>query len=192
MMRPNRPSTELKISMTRILTNLPQVSTPLCFQHIKHNVQAGISSIRQCRTAAIDAHTDTANQIAHPHRDARPEQRVAGIVVAGRVYVVRGDGFELRGEDDGHDDAVDGDNLAEDDRDKVLGSYSGGFDATANNGGAGDEDSPRCACKMLLCGCCCTRSGVYHAAPTTERPMQRAMPKLAHVYGDMLSRKAPT
>jgi hypothetical protein len=32
----------------------------------------------------------------------------------------------------------------------------------------------------------------YHAEPTTERPMQSAMPTLANVYGDTLSRKAPT
>ena len=31
----------------------------------------------------------------------------------------------------------------------------------------------------------------YHAAPTTERPMQRAMPADAHPYGDIDSRKSP-
>ena len=32
----------------------------------------------------------------------------------------------------------------------------------------------------------------YHAEPTTERPMHSAIPTLANVYGEMLSRKAPT
>jgi len=31
-----------------------------------------------------------------------------------------------------------------------------------------------------------------HAAPTTERPMQRAIPVLAHAWGEMLRRKSPT
>ena len=40
----------------------------------------------------------------------------------------------------------------------------------------------------------CDRIGVfiYHAAPTTESPMQSAMPRSAHAYGDIDSRKAPT
>jgi hypothetical protein len=32
----------------------------------------------------------------------------------------------------------------------------------------------------------------YQAEPTTERPMHRAIPRLAQVYGDMDSRKRPT
>ena len=35
-------------------------------------------------------------------------------------------------------------------------------------------------------------SYTYHADPTTDRPMQRAIPKLAHVKGETLSRNAPT
>ena len=58
------------------------------------------------------------------------------------MYVVGGHGVEFRGEDDGHDDAVDGDDFAKDDGDEVFGSYSGGFDAAADNGGAGDEYAP--------------------------------------------------
>jgi len=34
--------------------------------------------------------------------------------------------------------------------------------------------------------------GRYHAAPTTERPMQRPIPRLAHAYGDTVSRNRPT
>jgi hypothetical protein len=32
----------------------------------------------------------------------------------------------------------------------------------------------------------------YHAAPTTERPMQSAIPVHAHAYGEIDSRKFPT
>ena len=32
----------------------------------------------------------------------------------------------------------------------------------------------------------------YQAAPTTESPMQRAIPRVAHVCGDTVSRKSPT
>ena len=32
----------------------------------------------------------------------------------------------------------------------------------------------------------------YHAAPTTDRPMQRPMPRSAHACGDTLSRNRPT
>ena len=33
---------------------------------------------------------------------------------------------------------------------------------------------------------------IYHAAPTTERPIHRPMPRSAHTYGDIDSRNAPT
>lgn len=32
----------------------------------------------------------------------------------------------------------------------------------------------------------------YHAAPTTERPIHKPIPKSAHAYGETDSRKAPT
>lgn len=39
---------------------------------------------------------------------------------------------------------------------------------------------------------CSPFSKTYHAAPTTERPMQSAIPRSAQAYGDTDSRKAPT
>lgn len=48
----------------------------------------------------------------------------------------------LGGEDDGHNDTVDSDDFAEDDGDKVLCSDSWGFDTSAEDGGACDEDTP--------------------------------------------------
>lgn len=55
---------------------------------------------------------------------------------------VAADGREFGGEDDGHDDAVDGDDLAEDDGDQVLGPDAWRFNTAAEDGGAGDEDAP--------------------------------------------------
>lgn len=49
---------------------------------------------------------------------------------------------EFSGEDDGHDDAVDGDDLAEDDGDEVLGADARCFDTAAEDGGAGYEYAP--------------------------------------------------
>jgi hypothetical protein len=107
------------------------------------------------------------------------------------MYVICRYGVKLRGEDDGHDYAVDGDDFAEDDGNEVLSSNSRCLDTTTDDGRAGDEDPPANVLETST-DSLCTRSQTYHAAPTTESPMQRAMPKLAHVYGDMLSRKAPT
>ena len=50
--------------------------------------------------------------------------------------------MDFGAEDDGHDDAVDGDDFAEDDADEVFGADAGRFDAAAEDGGAGDEDAP--------------------------------------------------
>lgn len=106
-------------------------------------LQSRVRSISQGRTATIDAYRDTANQVAHAHGNARPEQRIASIVVArGKQVLGVGDGIELRGEDDSHDDAIDGDDFAEDNGDQILGSYPGRLDAAADNGHARCEDAP--------------------------------------------------
>ena len=142
-MSPNSPRTEEKISMTRILTNLylRQHTLPRLLHKIV-NIQAWIRSVGQCRTGPVDTDTDSTNEIAHAHEHARPEQRISGVVVAAAVECIAADGGEFGGEDDGHDDAVDGDNFAEDDGDEVFGADSRGFDAAAEDGGAGDEDAP--------------------------------------------------
>jgi hypothetical protein len=49
---------------------------------------------------------------------------------------------------------------------------------------------PLCDCQMPCLQNASRRT--YHAEPTTERPMHSAMPTLANVYGEILSRKAPT
>jgi hypothetical protein len=52
------------------------------------------------------------------------------------------DRADLGLEDDGHDDTVDGDDLAEDDGNQVLCPDSWGLDTTSQDRGAGDEDTP--------------------------------------------------
>jgi hypothetical protein len=58
------------------------------------------------------------------------------------VQVVGRHALELGGEYDGHDDAVDGHHLTEDDGDEVLGRYPRRFDTAPDDGRAGDEDAP--------------------------------------------------
>ncbi len=106
------------------------------------NIQGGIGSIRQRGAAPVDADGDAAHQVAHADCDARPEEGKARVVAVGRVGGLALDGVQLAREDDGHDDAVDGDDLAEDDGDEVLGADARGADTAAKDGRAGDEDAP--------------------------------------------------
>lgn len=97
MIRPKRPNTDEKISMTRILTNLansqPRVRLPVpaCDQ----NLQARVRSICQSCTATVDAHTNTANQVTHAAEQTTPEDCVAGVVVATAVQRIPGDVVDL-------------------------------------------------------------------------------------------------
>lgn len=50
----------------------------------KHDLQRGICSISKRCATAVDAYTDTANQVAHADRNASPEQRVSGELVGSR------------------------------------------------------------------------------------------------------------
>lgn len=100
-----------------------------------------------------------------------------------------GGGCYLRREDYRHDDTVNGDDLAEDDGDEILRSYAWGFDAASEDRYAGYEDAPgddqRRASRRKW-------NVSYHAAPTTDNPMQRPIPIFAQVYGDTVSRNWPT
>lgn len=156
----------------------------------KIHIQSGISSISQGRATSVDTNGDTANQVAHADCETSPEQRVASEVVGAGVELLSiRDRLHLGGEDDGHDDAVDGNDFAENDGDQVLGSYPGSLDTTTDDGHTSCEDAPA----MTLEGACIVASvRTYQAEPTTERPMHKEMPKLAQVYGDMDSRKRPT
>lgn len=117
-----------------------------CFQPLGFlfcvDVQTRICGIAQSRSTAVNPHGDATDQITEADGQTAPEQRIAGVVVLDVEGRVAAHGADLGGEDDGHDDAVDGDDFAEDDGDEVLGADARGFDAAADNRGAGDEDAP--------------------------------------------------
>ena len=150
MIRPKRPNTELKISITSILTKLR-----ICQRRFggvggePGYIQGRIGRIRKRGTAAVDTDGNAAYQVAHADRDARPEERVARVVAVGRVCGLALERVQLGREDDGHDDAVDGDDFAEDDGDQVLGSDSRRPDTSAEDGRACDENAPAHV-RMLL------------------------------------------
>ena len=144
-MRPKSPRTELKISMTRILTNLyRKVSTHSIRENGEQvsNVQARISSISERSTATVDTNRNTADQVASADQQTRPEQGKSSVVVAARSCGIRANRGHLRREDDGHDNTVNGDDFAENDGDQVLCSDSGSLDTSSENRGAGNEDTP--------------------------------------------------
>lgn len=105
--------------------------------------QCRVGGVCQSRATPVDAYTDTANQVAHSNSQASPEQRVSGENVGRRVdlfdVVELG---ELGGEDDGHDDAVNGDDFAENDGDQILGSYPRRLNTSSENGNTCRPDSP--------------------------------------------------
>lgn len=174
MINPNSPSTELKISMTRILTNLRE--SVYDFARVKVRSQAGVCSVGEGRAASVDADGHAADEVARSDCQSTPKQRVSSVVVRSRIEGIAGNRSELRGEDDGHDDTVDRDHFAEDDGDQVLRPYSRGFDTAAEDRDPSDEDSPGSCQSEEVCFGGMTE---YQAAPTTERPMQRPMPRSA-------------
>lgn len=106
------------------------------------SLQARIGSISESGATSVDANGNTANQIAEPNGDASPEQRISSVVVALGVDLALGDRDELRGENDRHNHTVDSHNLAENDGNQVLGPDSGCPNTTADDRGAGEEDTP--------------------------------------------------
>jgi hypothetical protein len=60
---------------------------------------------------------------------------------------------QLRGEDDGHNDAVDGNDFAEDDGDQVLRSYPWRLDTSADDGDTGRPDSPGYMSELYATAC---------------------------------------
>jgi hypothetical protein len=121
------------------------------------NSQGRIRSICQRSTTSVDADTDTADQIAHSDRQSRPEQRISGVVVTRRVYIISRYWWDLGGKDDGHDDAVDSDDFAEDNGDEIFGPDSRCLYATADDGGTGDENAPIVIVRFRLWYCICRR-----------------------------------
>jgi hypothetical protein len=101
---------------------------------IGRHIQSGISSIGQRSAASVDADSHTTDQVAHADSDTGPEERVTRVVAVGGICGLTLERVDLGGEDDGHDDAVDGDDFAEDDGDEVLGANPRGPHASAENG----------------------------------------------------------
>lgn len=108
----------------------------------RKDLQRRVRSVGQRSTGAVDTNTDTADQVAHADKRAAPEKGVSGVVVASRVGGVTANLSQLGGEDDAHDDSVDGDDLAENNRDQVLGADSWRLDTTTEDRSSGNEDSP--------------------------------------------------
>jgi len=79
----------------------------------RENLQATIRRISKSSTTAVDTDGDTANKVAEPDCNSSPEQRISGVEVALRVELGFGNRGELCGEDDGHNDAVNSHDLAE-------------------------------------------------------------------------------
>lgn len=86
MIKPKRPNTDEKISITRIFTNLqPHLSAilphnssrlpcqPNPYSEYRLYSQTRIRSVGQCSTTPIDPHTNSTDQIAHPDQYPRPK-----------------------------------------------------------------------------------------------------------------------
>ncbi|KAI6759710.1 hypothetical protein HG530_010390 [Fusarium avenaceum] len=106
------------------------------------NLDEAVDVIGQSSTTTVDTNGNTADKIAHADCDTRPEEGISGVVGLGGVELGASDVLDLLREDDGHDDAVDGDDLTEDNGDQVLGSDAGGLNTTTENRRAGNEDAP--------------------------------------------------
>lgn len=156
-----------------------------------------------------------ARQVAHTTAYARPEQSVAGSnVEVFRVYERARLGevglLHLCLKDDGDDDSVDGDRLAEDDA-AAAHATSGGPAGARRQGGCGHTHRPRqCVC---ACGACREpmaklwrrqREAAAHlirflermrgartAAPSRDEPVMK-MPQAAPSTDRPMARPAPT
>ena len=148
---------------------------------MSRNLQRRVCSIGQRSARAVDTDTDTADQVAHAHKRTAPEKGVSSVEVASRVCSVAANLSEFGRKHDAHDDTVDGDDLAENDRDQVLGADSWRLDTTTEDRGSGNEDSPVFLVSAFVPTCSRFISffqvgDSYHAAPTTDKPIQRPMP----------------
>jgi hypothetical protein len=148
---------------------------------MRGNLQRRVRSVGQRSAGAVDTDTDTANQVAHANERTAPEEGVSGVVIASRVCSIAGNLSQFGREYDAHDDTVDGDDLAENNRDQVLGADSWRLDTTTEDRSSGNEDSPVFLISALVPSCRASASffhvgDSYHAAPTTDRPIQRPIP----------------
>lgn len=106
-----------------------------------------IRRIRKRRSGADHADRDAAEEIGHAHGQTGAEDHVAGEPIVALIrqlvqflLLIRFDGAE---QNDRHDDAVDCDRLAEDDRHQVLGLDSRRLHTAADDRDTGGEDAER-------------------------------------------------
>lgn len=94
---------------------------PEDLHHQDLDEQRRVRRVRQRRRGPHHAHAEPTREVGPARRQARREQRVAGRVGGQRPGTVRFlvDVFYFRLQDDGDDDAVDGDGLAEDDAERT-------------------------------------------------------------------------
>lgn len=59
------------------------------------NEERRVRGVRQGCTAAVDAHRNTADQVANAHGQARPEESEAGVVCLGVVQLLALDAIQL-------------------------------------------------------------------------------------------------
>mmetsp|Transcript_137259 Transcript_137259/g.347732 ORF Transcript_137259/g.347732 Transcript_137259/m.347732 type:complete len:276 (-) Transcript_137259:17-844(-) len=107
--------------------------------------------ISESTAAARDADADATEEVREADGEANAEHAPTchhGLRLP--ALKIRSDledqgALDLIRHDDRHDDAVDGNSLAEDDADQILGTDAGGLDTTANDAGAREEDAPSSA-----------------------------------------------
>jgi len=119
--------------------------------------QRAVSGISKSGATAVDSYSNTTDEVAHPNSDTRPEQREASVVRIGGEELGTRNGVDLGGEDNGHNDTVDGDDFAEDNGDQVLGANTGCLNTSTEDGGTSDEDAP-----------CCTDDGEANTQRNTQ------------------------
>jgi hypothetical protein len=73
MINPKRPKTELKISMTRILTNLYTMLVSMLLADKGSTLQCGIRCICKRGAASVDSNRHTTDQVTHADSYACPE-----------------------------------------------------------------------------------------------------------------------
>lgn len=104
--------------------------------------QTWISRVRQGSTGPVDADRDATDQIARADQESGPEESITGEIVSRRVYPRPRYILHFGGEDNAHDDAVDGHDFTENDGDQVLGPDSWCLDTSSEDGRACNEDAP--------------------------------------------------
>ena len=139
------------------------------------------------RSARADAtNGQAANEVGDSDNEADSEDVVGGELSIlprnGVTSDVRDNWTELVLQDDGNDDAVNSDSLAENDGNQVLGNNALHLDSGAHNGDTSSEDTPA---DTQLVMHSCGRKYTYQAAPAMEAPSTIDRPMKAQKLGSM-------